>query len=63
MTLGGKLKEEIMEKKFYVPVPPHVERVGKAVLDAAFKVHTALDLVSWNQYMRLVQRLRPERVD
>lgn len=31
-----------MEKKVYAPVPPHVERVGKAVLDAAFKVHTAL---------------------
>lgn len=31
-----------MEKKIYTPVPPHVERVGKAVLDAAFKVHTAL---------------------
>ena len=31
-----------MEKKFYTPVPPHVEKVGKAVLDAAFKVHTAL---------------------
>ena len=31
-----------MEKKFYAPVPPHVEKVGKTVLDAAFKVHTAL---------------------
>lgn len=31
-----------MEKKIYAPVPPHVEKVGKAVLDAAFKVHTAL---------------------
>ncbi|MBI5963926.1 MAG: GxxExxY protein [Chloroflexi bacterium] len=31
-----------MEKKFYLPVPPNVERVGKAVLDASFKVHTAL---------------------
>jgi len=31
-----------MQKKVYVPVPPHVERVGKSVLDAAFKVHTAL---------------------
>ena len=31
-----------MQKKVYAPVPPHVERVGKAVLDAAFKVHTAL---------------------
>jgi GxxExxY protein len=31
-----------MQKKFYAPVPPNVERVGKAVLDAAFKVHTAL---------------------
>jgi len=32
----------MIEKKVYAPVPPHVERVGKAVLDAAFKVHTAL---------------------
>jgi len=31
-----------MQKKVYAPVPPHVERVGKAVLNAAFKVHTAL---------------------
>lgn len=31
-----------MQKKNYLPVPPNVERVGKAVLDAAFKVHTAL---------------------
>ncbi len=31
-----------MQKKIYLPVPPNVERVGKAVLDAAFKVHTAL---------------------
>ena len=31
-----------MQKKIFAPVPPNVERVGKAVLDAAFKVHTAL---------------------
>lgn len=31
-----------MQKKFYAPVPPPVEKVGKAVLDSAFKVHTAL---------------------
>ena len=31
-----------MEKKIYAPVPQHVDKVGKAVLDAAFKVHTAL---------------------
>ena len=29
-------------KKVYAPIPPEVERVGKVVLDAAFKVHTAL---------------------
>ena len=29
-------------KRVYAPVPPHVEQVGKAVLDAAFRVHTAL---------------------
>jgi GxxExxY protein len=26
----------------FAPIPPEVERVGKAVLNAAFKVHTAL---------------------
>jgi GxxExxY protein len=31
-----------MQKKIYLPVSSHVERVGKAVLDASFKVHTAL---------------------
>lgn len=31
-----------MQKKFYAPVPPDVEKVGKAVMDAAYKVHTAL---------------------
>jgi GxxExxY protein len=29
-------------KKVFLPIPPEVERVGKAVLDAAFRVHTAL---------------------
>jgi GxxExxY protein len=29
-------------KRIYVPIPPDVERVGKVVLDAAFKVHTVL---------------------
>ena len=29
-------------KKVFQPIAPDVERVGKAVLDAAFKVHTAL---------------------
>lgn len=31
-----------MQKKLYAPVPPNVEKISKAVLDAAFKVHTAL---------------------
>ena len=31
-----------MQKKIYTPVPPNVERVGKIILDASFKVHTAL---------------------
>jgi GxxExxY protein len=31
-----------MQKKIYAPILPEVERVGKAVLDAAFKVHTVL---------------------
>ncbi|MEW6403728.1 MAG: GxxExxY protein [Chloroflexota bacterium] len=29
-------------KKEFAPIPSEVERIGKAVLDAAFKVHTAL---------------------
>ncbi|NOT05879.1 MAG: GxxExxY protein [Anaerolineales bacterium] len=29
-------------KKNYAPIPPDVERVGKIVLDAAYKVHTVL---------------------
>jgi GxxExxY protein len=29
-------------KKVYAPVPPETERIGKLVLDAAFKVHTVL---------------------
>ena len=29
-------------KRVFAPIPPEVERVGKAVLDAAFKVHTVL---------------------
>jgi len=27
---------------FYLPIPPEVEQIGKTVLDAAFKIHTAL---------------------
>jgi GxxExxY protein len=30
------------DKRLYAPVPPHVEQIGKAVLDAAYKVHSAL---------------------
>jgi GxxExxY protein len=29
-------------KRVFQPIPPDVERVGKVVLDAAFKVHTVL---------------------
>ena len=29
-------------KRVFAPIPPEAERVGKAVLNAAFKVHTAL---------------------
>ena len=29
-------------KRVFAPIPPKVEQVGKAVLNAAFKVHTAL---------------------
>ena len=42
VTLRGEQKEEDLQKKFYAPVPLDVEKIGKAVLDAAFKVHTAL---------------------
>lgn len=41
-TFVVEKKKEIMQKRIYAPVPPDVEKVGKAVLDAAFKVHTAL---------------------
>jgi len=29
-------------KKNFAPIPPETERIGKIVLDAAFKVHTVL---------------------
>jgi GxxExxY protein len=29
-------------RRLFAPVPPEVERIGRVVLDAAFKVHTAL---------------------
>ena len=32
----------MLPKKVFAPIPLDVERVGKTVLDAAFKVHTAL---------------------
>jgi GxxExxY protein len=35
-------KGKIMQKKIYAPIPPETEKIGKSVLDAAFKVHTAL---------------------
>src|SRR5829696_4369170 len=31
-----------MQKKLYAPISPTIERIGKAILDAAFKIHTAL---------------------
>jgi GxxExxY protein len=30
------------QKRVFLPISPEVERVGKSVLDAAFKVHTIL---------------------
>lgn len=30
------------QKKFYLPIPADTERIGKTVLDAAYKVHTVL---------------------
>ena len=29
-------------KKIYVPLPPETEKIGKLVLEAAYKVHTIL---------------------
>ena len=29
-------------RKIYAPIPPETERIGKLVLDAAYKVHTVL---------------------
>lgn len=29
-------------KKVFEPIAPHIEKIGKVILDAAFKVHTAL---------------------
>jgi GxxExxY protein len=29
-------------RKIYLPIPPETERLGKLVLDAAYKVHTVL---------------------
>ena len=31
-----------MTQKQYLPIPENTEKVGKAVLDAAYKIHTAL---------------------
>ena len=36
------LSERRMAKKDYDPIPDEVEKAGKAVLDAAYKIHTAL---------------------
>ena len=30
------------DRKFYSPIPTEIEKIGKQVLDAAFKVHTTL---------------------
>jgi GxxExxY protein len=35
-------RERMKAKKVFTPLPAEVEKVGKAVLDAAYKVHTAL---------------------
>ncbi|MBM3150816.1 MAG: GxxExxY protein [Chloroflexi bacterium] len=36
------MDSRIPKAKAFAPIPPEVERVGKIVLDAAFRVHTAL---------------------
>ena len=33
---------EKQKNTIYLPIPPEVEQIGKTVLDAAFKIHTAL---------------------
>ncbi len=38
-------------RKVFLPIPPDVERVGKIVLDAAYKVHTVLGPGCLNRYM------------
>jgi GxxExxY protein len=30
------------KKKYFAPIPPEVERIGKAALDAAYRVHSTL---------------------
>ena len=47
-----------MQKKFYAPVPPNVEKVGKAVLDAVFKVILPLDRDYLNRFMRHARHTR-----
>jgi GxxExxY protein len=34
--------ERTFQKRFYAPIPAETEQVGKVVLDAAYRVHTAL---------------------
>lgn len=34
--------ERTPHKRFYPPIPMETEQVGKVILDASYKVHTAL---------------------
>jgi GxxExxY protein len=41
-TTKGTKESKVVQSKHLSPIAPEVERAGKAVLDAAFKVHTDL---------------------
>jgi GxxExxY protein len=36
------MDSRIQKARVFLPIPPEVERIGKAVLDAAYRVHTTL---------------------
>lgn len=45
--------ERTQKGRVFQPVPAEVERIGKIVLDAAYKVHALLDLGYSNRSTRL----------
>ncbi len=42
MNTKGHEKKIVKARRVFAPIPLETERIGKAVLDAAFKVHTTL---------------------